>query len=247
MKHALPVGLISVAFSLAPLAVAAQAPAVAAQAPAVAAQAPAVAAQAPAQAPAQASTKAPAKAPVASSCLVAQFKTLALGVSDQAQRTRQAEDWLVRNIARCTPEQLSAIKSNSAAWLGTALTPALWGLIEGAIEARISGNPALMGQLYESLGKEGNASVVTYQTPTPRAPVVRPMQISGGLAGSVNYGNISGPSTSILNQNTGQGSNQSSNQNLNAVQSPNVVQSMSGGANNSQIQNQFQSGLPPAQ
>ncbi len=234
MKHALLVGLISVASSLASLPVAAQAPA-----------------QAPSQVPAQASAKAPAKAaanaPSASSCLVAQFKTLALGVSDQAQRTRQAEDWLVRNIARCTPEQLSAIKSNSAAWLGTALTPALWGLIEGAIEARISGNPALMGQLYESLGKEGTASVVTHQTPTPRAPVVRPMQISGGLAGGVNYGNISGPSTSILNQNTGQGSNQSSNQNLNAVQSPNAVQSMAGGANNSQIQNQFQSGLPPAQ
>ncbi len=211
-----------------------------------------------AQAPAQPAAPAAAKPATAAagkaqttqgSCLVAQFKTLALGTSDQAQRIQLAQDWLVRHAARCTPEQLSAIKNNSAAWLGTALTPALWGLIEGAIEARISGNPALMGQLYESYGKEGTASVVTYQTPTPRAPVVRPMQMSGGLAGSVNYGNISGPSTSILNQNSAQGNNQSSSQNLNAVQSPNAVQSMAGGANNSQIQNQFQnqSGLPPAQ
>jgi hypothetical protein len=217
MKHALLVGLISVASSLAPLPVAAQAPA-----------------QAPAQVPAQASAKAPAKAPAASACLVAQFKTLALGVSDQAQRTQQAEDWLVRNIARCTPEQLSAIKSNSAAWLGTALTPALWGLIEGAIEARISGNPALMGQLYESLGKEGTASVVTLQTPTPRAPVVRPMDNRGILAGSVVQGQVSGGTTSIVNQ---------SNQ---AVQSPNAVQSMAGGVNDSQVQSPITLPMQPA-
>jgi len=221
MKHALLLGLISVASSLAQLPVAAQAPA-----------------QAPAQVPAQASAKAPAKAaanaPAASSCLVAQFKTLALGVSDQTQRTQQAEDWLVRNIARCTPEQLSAIKSNSAAWLGTALTPALWGLIEGAIEARISGNPALMGQLYESLGKEGTASVVTQQTPTPRAPVVRPMDNRGILAGSVVQGQVSGGTTSIINQ---------SNQ---AVQSPNAVQSMAGGVNDRQVQSPITLPMQPA-
>lgn len=205
MKHALLVGLICAAPALVPLPAAAQAPA---------------------PAPAQAA----ARAPAASSCLVAQFKTLALSVSDQAQRTQQAQDWLVRNVARCTPEQLSAIKSNSAAWLGTALTPALWGLIEGAIEARISGNPALMGQLYESLGKEGTASVVTHQTPTPRAPVVRPMDNRGILSGSVVQGQVSGGSTSIINQ---------SNQ---AVQSPNAVQSMAGGVNDSQVQSPI--GLP---
>jgi len=214
MKHALLVGLISVASSLAPMSAAAQAPAVAAQA--------------------SAKAPAPAPAPAASSCLVAQFKTLALGVSDQAQRTQQAQDWLVRNIARCTPEQLSAIKNNSAAWLGTALTPALWGLIEAAIEARISGNPVLMGQLYESLGKEGAASVVTHQTPTPRAPVVRPMDNRGILAGSVVQGQVSGGTTSIINQ---------SNQ---AVQSPNAVQSMAGGVNDSQVQSPITLPMQPA-
>ncbi len=207
MKHALLVGLLCAASALAPLPALAQ-----------------PAAQPPAKTPA------PAPAPAASSCLVAQFKALGLSVSDQTQRTQMAQDWLVRNISRCTAEQLSAIKSNSAAWLGTALTPTLWGLIEGAIEARISGNPALMGQLYESLGKEGTASVVTYQTPTPRAPVVRPMDNRGILAGSVVQGQVSGGSTSIINQ---------SNQ---AVQSPNAVQSMAGGVNDSQVQSPI--GLP---
>lgn len=154
------------------------------------------------------------KATPPSGCLVAQFKALALSQSDQVQRTQQAQDWLLKNVARCTPEQLSAIKNNSAAWLGTALTPPLWGLIEGAIEARISGNPALMGQLYESVGKEGTATVVTHQNPPPRPPVVRPMDNRGILAGSVVQGQISGGNSSIINQ---------SNQ---AVQSPNAVQSM---------------------
>ena len=83
-----------------------------------------------------------------------------------------------------------------------------------------------MGQLYESLGKEGTASVVTHQTPTPRAPVVRPMDNRGILAGSVVQGQVSGGSTSIINQ---------SNQ---AVQSPNAVQSMAGGMNDTQVQSQ---------
>jgi len=159
--------------------------------------------------------------PAGSGCLVAEFKTLSLGLDDVAVRTQQAHAWLQRNISRCTSEQLSAIKSNSPSWLGHALTPALAGLIEGAIEAKISGNPALMGQLYESLGKEGKASVETLKNPTPRAPVVQQPMVLGGMAGSVNYGNVSGPSTSIVNQTGGQNSNQNSLQ-------------MQGGFNNSQ-------------
>lgn len=185
---------------------------------------------------------------VTSACLVAEFKTLSLSLDDVMMRTQQAQAWLQRNIARCTPEQLSAIKSNSPSWLGHALTPQLAGLIEGAIEAKISGNPALMGQLYESLGKEGTASVATYKNPTPRAPVVRPTEIHGGLAGSVNYGQITGPSTSIVNQNSNQSSNQISNQNQNmnqnAVQSPNAAQSNAAGltSNQNALQLQGQSG-----
>lgn len=173
-------------------------------------------------------------------CLVAQFKAMGLTQNDQSLRAQQAQEWLQANMARCTPEQLSAIKSNSAAWLGTALTPALWGLIEGAIEARISGNPALMGQLYESQGKEGVASMETYRNPTPRAPVVRPTEIHGGLAGAVNYGSITGPSTAIVNQN----SNQNQNINQSAVQSQNSSLVNPGGMSNQQnaVQLQGQSG-----
>ena len=157
-------------------------------------------------------------------CLVAEFKTLSLSLHDVEQRIRQSRAWLQRNIARCSVEQLSAIKSNSPAWLGHALTPELAGLIEGAVEVKASGNSALMGQLYESLGKEGAPSVDLYKTPTPRAPVVQPPVVMGGVAGAVNYGTLAGPSTSIVNQTGSQNSNQTTQQlqtqNFNALQSP---------------------------
>ena len=53
--------------------------------------------------------------------------------------------------------------------------------------------------------------------------MVQPPVVQGGLAGAVNYGNMTGPSTSIVNQ-TG---NQNSNQN---------AQQFQGGFNNQQLQ-----------
>lgn len=153
-----------------------------------------------------------ARQAAAAGCLVAEFKTLSLSLSDVEQRTRQAQAWLQRNIARCSTQQLSAIKGNSPSWLGHALTPELAGLIEGAVEVKASGNSALLGQLYESVGREGTASVVTYKNPTPRAPVVQPPMVQGGLAGAVNYGNVVGPSTAIVNQTGNQNTAQNAQQ-----------------------------------
>ena len=183
--------------------------------------------------PVSASNPAPA-----GGCLVSAFKTLALRQNDVPLRIEQASQWLQKNMGLCTPQQLSAIQSNSPSWLGHALTPQLAGLIEGAIEARNAGNPALMGQLYESLGQERRASLMVHRNPLPRAPVVQPVNIQGGLSGSVNYGNISGPTTAIVNQNTSQSSSQNSNQsqNLNqtAVQSPGATPSPPAGQVNQQ-------------
>ncbi len=166
-----------------------------------------------------------AKPAAGKGCLVAEFKTLALSQNDVVLRMQQAQAWLQKNMARCSSEQLSAIMDNSPSWLGHALTPALSGLIEGAIEVKMSGNPSLMSQLHDSTGKEVATSVTTIKNPPPRAPVVQPMVVQGGLAGAVNYGNMTGPSTSIVNQ-TG---NQSSNQN---------AQQFQGGFNNQQQQGQ---------
>jgi hypothetical protein len=141
-----------------------------------------------------------AKNPVVKTCFVAQFKSLALRTHGPQLRAQLARDWLERHAASCTDVQLSTLLANSPNWLGSALTLEISSILEGAIEAKIAGNPELMAKLYESLGKEGQApTMTTYNTPTPRTPVVRPMVNTGVMAGSPNFGSITGNNT--VNQN----------------------------------------------
>ena len=152
----------------------------------------------------------------AGACFVAHFKSLALRTHAPEARANLAKDWLERNAGSCTDVQLATILANSPNWLGTAMTLEISSILEGAIEAKIVGNPELMGKLYESLGKEGQASTVSYSTPTPRAPVVRPMVNTGVIAGSPNFGSITGNTT--VNQNNNQLSNASSSNASNSNQ-----------------------------
>ena len=142
------------------------------------------------------------KAP-ASTCFVAQFKSLSLRTHDPELRANLVRAWLERNVTTCTDVQLATLLSNSPIWLGTALTLEITAILEGAIESKIAGNPALMGKLYESLSKDGPATSVTYTNPPPRAPVVRPMVNAGVIAGSPNFGSAPGlpPSNPNNNQN----------------------------------------------
>lgn len=158
-------------------------------------------------------------------CLVANFKALALGTQNPEDRTRLAEEWVHKHVSACTNEQLSMIRANSPSWLGTGLTQELSSLLEGAVEAKIAGNPALMSQLYESAGKEGVSSTETMKSPTPRAPVVQPFNNNGVISGSANYGNISGPT--MVNQNnvqtTQQNAGTGSQQTAMPVNNPQLV------------------------
>lgn len=151
----------------------------------------------------------------AGTCFVAHFKSLALRTHNPDSRANLAQAWLERNAASCTDVQLATLLANSPNWLGTALTLEISSILEGAIEAKIAGNPELMGKLYESLGKEGQASTVTYNTPAPRAPVVRPMVNTGVIAGSPNFGAITGNTTVNQNNNQNASPNASSGQNNN--------------------------------
>jgi hypothetical protein len=157
------------------------------------------------------------KAP-AGACFVAHFKSLALRTHAPDLRASMAKAWLERNAGSCTDVQLATLLANSPNWLGTALTLEISSILEGAIEAKIAGNPELMGKLYESLGKEGQASTVTYTNPTPRAPVVRPMVNTGVIAGSPNFGAITGNTTVNQNNNQNASPNANSGQNNNGEQ-----------------------------
>jgi hypothetical protein len=141
----------------------------------------------------------------AKGCFVAHFKSLALKTHNPQLRAVLAEQWLQQNTPSCTQVQLSSLLANSPNWLGSALTHDISSILDGAIEANISGNPELMGRLYESLGKEGTNSSVTLTNPVARAPLVQPMVNNGVISGSANYGTISGNTT--LNKTTNNLSN----------------------------------------
>jgi hypothetical protein len=158
-------------------------------------------------------------------CFVAHYKSLVLKTHQPQLRATAAEDWLKKNVLACTSAQLSALQSNSPNWLGTAMTMEISSILEGAIEAQISGNPALMGKLYESAGKEGASSTVTYTNPTPRAPVVQAMTVNGTLAGSANFGTIAGDTTlnKTTNNLTSANASPNANSSTNVNNSPNTT------------------------
>ncbi|WP_156343574.1 hypothetical protein [Limnohabitans sp. 63ED37-2] len=144
------------------------------------------------------------------------------------QRAELAEKWLKQNTPSCTQVQLSSMQANSPNWLGTALTHDISSILEGAIEASIAGNPELMGRLYESVGKEGQSGSVTMTDPVARAPVVQPMVNNGVIAGSANYGTMSGntnvnPTTNNLS-NTNSNSNTAASSTVNDSPNTTVVQ-----------------------
>lgn len=108
-------------------------------------------------------------------CLVAHFKALSLGQNDVQRRVAEAKVWLRRNVDLCTAAQLTSIRGNSAAWLGTALTQEIASFIEGAVEVKALGDPQLMAELYDSFGKDAKAGVNVIRSGTPRPPVQQPV------------------------------------------------------------------------
>ena len=142
--------------------------------------------------------------PAGAACLVSHFRAVVLSTHDVELRATRAEEWLRKYSTVCTTEQLNAIKGNAPSWLGHALTPELGGIIEGLVESKVAGNPALMGQLYESVGKEMKPGVDVARTPPARAPVVVPPIIQGAVMGATNFGTVNGPSTAINNLNAAQ-------------------------------------------
>lgn len=120
-----------------------------------------------------------------------------MSVTLESKRAQVAYEWLKKSASECSVDKLTTIRNNSPSWLGTAHTPEIEALLESVIEAKSGDNPEVLKKLFESptpiqaqtQTTQGEASA----TPRARAPVVAPMNISGGISGSANYGNISGP------------------------------------------------------
>ncbi len=150
--------------------------------------------RAPAAAPAQttspagapnAATAPPARPPASppvpgAPCLIAEFRTVALGTHNPTERERLARQWLHRNIPGCSVDKLVTMGSNRASWLGTADSPEVMGMIDTAIEAKASGDPALLKQLYDPQPRSFPPSTETLRTEPPN-PVLGPSGAAGML------------------------------------------------------------------
>lgn len=96
---------------------------------------------------------------------------LALSTHDPSTRVSRAAEWLNQNGAGCTTEQLQAIANNRAAWMGSADTPQIMGLVDGLLEARAQGKGTTMERLYSSSPPAPGAAAEVLTTPPPRPPI----------------------------------------------------------------------------
>ena len=116
------------------------------------------------------SKKAVPKEP-APNCFISEFRHVGLSVNDPIERAKQAQLWLVQNVSACTIEKLNYINKNRAAWLGTSDSTDFMMTIDSMIEYKAAGKPEMLSQIFNSLGKEGTASVqMTSATQAPRGP-----------------------------------------------------------------------------
>ena len=114
------------------------------------------------------SKKAVPKEP-APNCFISEFRHIGMSVHDPIERAKQAQLWLVQNVSACTVEKLSFINANRPGWLGTSDSSHLMTTLETMIEYKSAGNPEMLAQIFNSLGKEGTTSVqVTNATRSPR-------------------------------------------------------------------------------
>ena len=119
--------------------------------------------------------RAPAGAPArpASNCLVTEFRAMALGTHDLKERGSKAADWLRRNLAGCSEEQVRIIYANRSNWLGHADSIQLTSQIEGALEARLRNKPEQLAQLFSAPPRPAASETVRAGDLAPApAPVV---------------------------------------------------------------------------
>ena len=107
----------------------------------------------------------------APNCFISEFRHIAMSVHEPIERANKAMMWLVQNVSACSLEKLNFINSNRAAWLGTSDSTDFMMTIDSMIEYKAAGKPEMLSQIFNSLGKEGTASVqMTSATQAPRGP-----------------------------------------------------------------------------
>ena len=110
----------------------------------------------------------------APNCFVSEFRHIGLSVHEPIERASKAKMWLVQNVSACSLEKLNFINLNRTAWLGTSDSTDFMMTIDSMIEYKAAGKPEMLSQIFNSLGKEGTASVqMTSATQAPRGSQVQ--------------------------------------------------------------------------
>ena len=108
-------------------------------------------------------------------CFISEFRHIGMSVHEPVERSNQAKLWLVQNVAACSVEKLNFINANRASWLGTSDSSHLMTTLDSMIEYKAAGNPEMLAQIFNSLGKEGTTNVqVTNVLRSPRGQQAQP-------------------------------------------------------------------------
>ncbi len=127
---------------------------------------------------AQGRPAAPRRAEPAPACLVSEFRAMALGTHDLAERGKLATQWLQRNLPGCGEEQLRLLSSNRTSWMGHADSPQLMSALDSALEARVKNKPEQLARLFGAAAPPprvaGDETVRAGDLAPRPAPVVGP-------------------------------------------------------------------------
>lgn len=111
-------------------------------------------------------------------CLVSEFRAMALGTHDLAERGKKAAEWLQRNLPGCGEDQLRLLSSNRTLWMGNADSLQLMSTIDSALETRLKGKPEQVVRMFGAAPPPprpaGDDTVRSGTLAPPRPPVVAP-------------------------------------------------------------------------
>ena len=98
-----------------------------------------------------AATAAPAGPPTAApgSCVIADFRRIALTYHHPQERQDKVIAWLQTNGASCTPSQMSILISSRASLMGTSDTPTLSSVFDALMEKKLGNDPAALSRYYQ--------------------------------------------------------------------------------------------------
>ena len=108
------------------------------------------------------------------SCLIAEFRFMALTTHDPQERQNKAIDWLQKNSSNCSPVQLSILHSSKAILLGTADSMAVSATFDAIMEKRLVKNPEALAKYYRPEVQTPSRSKAESASPAPDAGAGKP-------------------------------------------------------------------------